>query len=434
MSFFSDCSDDLVLDFTIAMHTEEELTKAHQMVVNAFRENRTVSPAGIEAWSRMNRKDPATMYVLAEIEHHCRNTIDTDHISTDPLSEYSMGVVEWMKDQPQDAICDATANILKTPLLSEMATAFDSAGDSWSAACVWAAAAVVELGESGREASLTMGRKCMESFHKIDFGGSPECTQDAADSLELRQLCMLAMGLQSDDIEKYLETMKRHEHLLSSKAARASPQDAWLISFFGRSFLKIATGKFTEGLDILLEVSIQLKDDGVDNAVDPLTQQFATVLLGGVWGWWAHALLMYGSGFRFKQYPWICESTRTATYAYDYDTHHLEMVNFCNNDLLLTSSGCLLPCGFHQGDLTTCNYGIDTALSGLKRVSTEPDQGAEALGFIIGLLGDMPLCCYLLGRGDDILTLYRDVGFTCEPPIALISIFSEVTTVQRLVS
>ena len=410
------CADDLVLDFTIAMHTEEELTQAHQKVVNSFRANRTVSPAGVAAWSRMNRKDPTTLYVLAEVEHHCRNTIDTDRISADPLSQYSMSVVDWMKDQPHDTICDATANILGVPLLSEMGAAYDSAGDYWSAACVWGATAVVELGASGRDAALVMGRKCMDSFHKMDMGASPGCTQDAADQLEMRQLCMIGMGLQGPDVEKYFDTMKRHEHLMTTKAARACPQDAMIINVFGRAFTKMITDKLPEAMAICLECMIQLNEDGVENAVDPLTQEFCAVLCGGLFGWYCSAMFFLLEDFRMSKYPWICDVGRKATYTYDYDTHHLEMVNFCNNDLLLSSPACIVPCGFHQGDLTTCHHAIDLCLSGLKRIKGEPDQGAEAFGFACGLLGDMCAYAYILGKGADVITLHRDIGFTCVSP------------------
>jgi hypothetical protein len=42
----------LVLDFVIGQHTEEELSVAHERVVESFRKHRTVSPAGIVGWSR----------------------------------------------------------------------------------------------------------------------------------------------------------------------------------------------------------------------------------------------------------------------------------------------------------------------------------------------------------------------------------------------
>lgn len=55
---------DLVLDFVIGLHSEEELLSAQIRVVDAFRKNRSVSPAGIVGWSKGNRGDAATMYHL----------------------------------------------------------------------------------------------------------------------------------------------------------------------------------------------------------------------------------------------------------------------------------------------------------------------------------------------------------------------------------
>ena len=72
-----------------------------------------------------------------------------------------------------------------------------------------------------------------------------------------------------------------------------------------------------------------------------------------------------------------------------------------------------MPLGFHQGDLEITNKCIDKQLSGLKRVCNEPDKAAEALGLVLGVMGDFGLYTWILGRGDDVLALLKDVGCEC---------------------
>jgi hypothetical protein len=50
---------DLVLDFTISMHSKVELAGAHRRVVETFRKNRVVNALGIAAWDPSNRDRPA---------------------------------------------------------------------------------------------------------------------------------------------------------------------------------------------------------------------------------------------------------------------------------------------------------------------------------------------------------------------------------------
>ena len=315
---------DLVLDFAIALHTEEELTQAHQKIVNAFREQRTVSPYGVSKWDRMNMKDPATFYVLNEIIHHARNAIDMETVTNDSM------VISWLTDQPQDSIVQAVAAIIGVDTLTDIAAAAKAAGDTWIAACAYGAAADEALGISGRDAQLSLSRQCMSTFYDLDMGdASSGCTQEEADQLELDQLCMVCMGLQQSDLEFYFEEKKRHEYLLTTKAARASPQNAFLINLFGDGFLYLFSNIETWALRCW-ECIQTLKRDGVDNSLDEQTSNFCTLVYGGLIGWFSAGFLQFVPGFRWSKVPMVVDMCREAALRYEYDIYHIEMVNFMN--------------------------------------------------------------------------------------------------------
>ena len=109
----------------------------------------------------------------------------------------------------------------------------------------------------------------------------------------------------------------------------------------------------------------------------------------------------------------VVDMCREAALRYEYDIYHIEMVNFMNNDFCLAGTFGIVPLGFHQGDLELTNTCIDKQLSGLKRVCNEPDKAAEALGLVLGVMGDFGLYTWILGRGDDVLALLKDVGCEC---------------------
>ena len=332
-----------VLDFTVSLHTEDELTAAHRKVVNAFREQRTLLPSGIRRWDRQRgRKDPTTAYVISEVLHHCRNAVGGLDVAEDTM------IQSWLKDQPADVIVDETANIVTVPVLSDMANACDQAGDFWTAACIWGAAAGVALGDTGRSDSVVLSRKAMTSIHNIDMGASPGCSQEDVDQLEQDQLTNLAMGLDDNDMVKYFQEMKRGEYLLTTKAARANPQDAFLLQFFGKGWQFMMDGEMQQFTQVMLDCTLTLLENGVEHGPDIETRTFCTLVLTGLIGWYANTLIAYQPrGFRFSQYPKLLDCISNGVATYDYDLHHLDMVSFVNNDMFLAGPGSIVPIGLH---------------------------------------------------------------------------------------
>ena len=120
---------DLVLDFVMGQHTEDQLRMAHVNVVNAFRRHRTVSVGGIVGWSLSNRGDEATKYIAHEVDHHVIAARDHD--------DGGVGFQEWVVDPVQDYITESAGKALGAELLGELAKEAERKQEFFWAAALW---------------------------------------------------------------------------------------------------------------------------------------------------------------------------------------------------------------------------------------------------------------------------------------------------------
>ena len=266
---------DLVLDFTCGLFAPEELQTAHQRIVDSFRKKRTVSATGISAWLRSNGDDPTSHYVLSEIEHHVRNAIP----HPDQLADGDP-IVAWLEDQPQDAIGEATAAVLGIDVLDQLATTAEEkrSPDFWGAACRWGAGATLCLNTIGRtDPFLTRTRKSLDAIIRIDNSGGDthesRGSQDAQDFLEICQLKNVFFALMQEDRDKYLYRCTR---LMHTRAAKAKPENAYIISLFSRVVVAYFNGDLDSFAKDGWPPAVQLIRDGC-NAQDKVVRQFCSM-------------------------------------------------------------------------------------------------------------------------------------------------------------
>ena len=209
---------DLVLDFTISMHSKAELAAAHRRVVEAFRSNRPLTAAGISMWDSVNRDDPVTAYVLDDSVHHVRSSCD----SSDPLSDEVL--LGWLTDQPQDTLHQNVVVVLGTVLLAQAAESASAAGDPWQAACRWACVAQVEQEFRGQAAAVGPIQHAADALTKVDLGPRPSSLSVfQKDLLELAVVDLLAVL----DLSLIASMLPRMNRVLASSAAKARPTNTY---------------------------------------------------------------------------------------------------------------------------------------------------------------------------------------------------------------
>ena len=293
-----------------------------------------------------------------------------------------------------------------------MVNAFETSGKHWEAACFAGALGTDLLAVKGRADGSIWNRRCLESLSRLDVARSG-LDQDAIDELEMNQLGKLLMLCDAEDISKYTTERKRHLYLAQSKVGRGSPADTWLLMFFGTGFMPMFNGKRDEAALATVK-SLEILVAGIENGQDANTRDFCNVLLGGFLGWTLNLVLTTKgaeNGFNFRL---LKDYIHRAITVYDYDVHHLESINFCNNDFFLSGPGCAGVLAFHYGNLELANKSLDMSFNGLKRAANEPGVGAEALGLFLGGCGDLCLVAHFLGRSADAAQMLQDIGFDFE--------------------
>ena len=164
---------DLTLDFAISSHTTGELQQGHQRILEAFRQSRTVSAAGICAYDYTKRVScDITRYVCNDADHHCKAAF--------PVAT-TEAALEYLNDVPQDPLATAFGRAMGVDALSEAAQQAESAGANWSAACRWAMHGNLMLHKHGRGEALPSWRKALAMIARTTVG----CTVDEKDQLEI---------------------------------------------------------------------------------------------------------------------------------------------------------------------------------------------------------------------------------------------------------
>jgi hypothetical protein len=171
---------DLVLDFTIGMHSKAELVSAHRRVVEMFRANRPTNAAGVSEWSSVNRDDAMTAYVLADGAHHVR-------AAQSGLAHSDEMLLDCLTDIPQDCIVLHVSLVLGERAIEAAAEAAEAAGEMWLAGCRWAALSHLMHHSKGQMAVVRPLQRAAKALAKVRLSSrASSLSVRQKDELELR--------------------------------------------------------------------------------------------------------------------------------------------------------------------------------------------------------------------------------------------------------
>ena len=212
---------DLVLDFAVAQHSDDELCRQHVSVVDSFRAARPADTFGRHKFDKSLVLDPFCAYVHTEIESHvteaCRQ-VDSGRADDPRLS--------WVQDTPQDAIVISAGHSLGTSRLASLAEAAESSEDWWLAARFFSLLQIVTGEIQDFLTALTPSIKALDAIDKVLATDSSNAAHgDDMDEVLLRQLNFY---LQSFPQDPRLNLIK---HIQSSETRSRYPHDATTVSF-----------------------------------------------------------------------------------------------------------------------------------------------------------------------------------------------------------
>ena len=386
---------DLVLDFTIGMHSKAELIAAHRRVVEAFRTNRPTNAAGTSEWAPINRDDPVMAYLLDECAHHVRSSRDVSDASSDAV------LLSWLTDQPPDVLHRSVGFELGEAALVQAAKSSEAAGDMWSASCRWTCAAAVVDQLQGPVASVPLLHSAADALAQARRKpGVPQLSLQQMDQLEL---CFLP-DLCISDFGAVAEKQPRIRYLFTCVAGKARPDRSAYLLFIGGVIPAYISGDLEACKEALGRFFSFLAREGCERAPDPAMRELCSVFLVSIVGMICET---YPVDFDWSVFGKDGELLRQGIYAYDYDKHHVKLYTDFNNDFFNATPGghgALLAMRF--GDMTAWHYAMEKVVSNMKRIVAEPNQMPEVLSLMWSVCGYWP---YILGRGHDMATMMSDM-------------------------
>jgi hypothetical protein len=412
---------DLVLDYTITLHTEAELRAKHWRVVEQFRASRTVDAAGVPGWvpGRVFQ-DTTTSYVLSEVQHHVTSALARreDHESEDTP------FLSWLCDVPHDAINQATARVIGKEKLVALSEEALEIGDMWAAANYFYAISELVQVTEGRAEMEPFTRKSLETLQRVQLDQGASFTEMDKDVLEIQAMraTMFSLTDMANDMIKYGDRMN---YLMTTDAAIAMPHEAAILLFFQTCLPPMFTGDMPGLISGFVTFAEFLVRRGVQAALDHTTRDLCAVIHAGCAGWYLDLMV------QDPRFSW--ESTYgpdgsfliQAVQAYTYAQYHKQMASWANNDFYLTSPAAASPLAVHYGNLVVANQNLDQHLLDIRRATQERDQAAEALLKIMSGAGGRLLdIMHLLGRDEDMAALQEHLGMTWSTAEATVDILA----------
>ena len=152
---------DLVLDFSIGLHTEDELRQGHRRLVQLLRERRPGKPAAGSVLSGavdITRfgwdlslsvcHDRISVYVVTHLQHHVKGAQAVDWTN-------DVEMISALDDFPnhQDEVPLSVATVLGQIKCEELAKRSEKERNWWAASCRWSAIALSVCRDTSRELS-----------------------------------------------------------------------------------------------------------------------------------------------------------------------------------------------------------------------------------------------------------------------------------------
>jgi hypothetical protein len=384
---------DLVLDWTQAQHSADDIQQQHRLVVDAFRKSRPQDALGRPGFSTLRSGDPVSVYVCNEIGHH---------VSSSKQSEAQLTV--WLGDCPLDEIVVATARAMGLAQLSSLASEAESADDWWLAARLHGASAVCEARLAGDGAAAAV--KCMDAIAKApdtDYGIKVE---------DLRFTCA-SIILKAFQIKIIMDRFAEFEAILESDAASREPSKragARILLTMTHQLLPSWTGDLTKTSASFLKVSAEART-AAKNHPDP--QQRAMCALLTVHAQYLDMMLL-DPAFDWEEVHgddghYLMEVLRS----YHYDTHHAKMQEAINGDWLW-GFGSWSSMLLRYGDFENAESLAQLGFSNIRRSMQEDDQVVEHAVIMLSpcTLSSIFNNTGLLAGREDMIALMNEIGLT----------------------
>ena len=358
---------DLVLDFTVAMHSKAELVAAHQSVIEMLRKKRPMIATGKPMWAPENRDDPVTAYVLDECAHHTHKSHDGTHKSRALL-------LSWTQDIPQDVLVHQTARVLGEDALQAAAEAAEATGEYWAAACHWSAAGHVALLTRGMQASV---KGCTRAADALDYVRPSSVPTISKDTLEIDVLIKMI----SRDGERLLDESlnPRIERLMGSAAGKTDPGSIYPFVYNNlmRAWLPATMAKDPRMMADSAVAVFRSVTRTIAETSDLLQRQFCAILFCGDLGFWIELALL-SPDFQFSIFGTDGQYVREGISAYSYQHHHHKIIEIRNGDTFLNGAP-YIPLVLRYGDLDVLDSFLEEVSTSVVRAKAEPNQAAEAL-------------------------------------------------------
>eukprot|EP01046_Picozoa_sp_COSAG06_P047343 COSAG06_NODE_6869_length_2736_cov_1.640880_1_plen_864_part_01 len=360
---------DLVLDFAVAQHSDQDLQLKHRQVVEAFRAARPADAHGRCMFDSTQMDDPLSVYVGTEIEYHVSKGWSAD------MENDELAIKSWLTDYPRDEIVVAAGRVFGLERMTKLARAAEASKDWWLAARYWAAihASVVNVASDGTGCVV----KALEAMESL---GTISASEPDKEDFVLELVAALAGRFDAGgDLSGRPELIK---HVLSSPAAARSPLLVGTIRFISLTMPPMMGGDVI-GAAVAAYGTAKALLEAAESDPDPLMRNKCRVLTYGL-GMQTETMVL-APGFEWDHlFGKECKHLKAATEVYNYDGYH-ELVSrmFMNDWYLFWLSPCLAP-ALHYGDLHMCYKNMDEALVNLRRVISSGDYEAELMGIMWG--------------------------------------------------
>jgi hypothetical protein len=211
---------DIVREFVIAQHSEDEIRDAHRRLVNSLRACRPTDFHGRKAWNNSKHQqesDPRSAYVCASISHHVTAGWESDKDSLGAESS-------CLLDTPQDELTVAAARMMGVEPLTTLASQSEVKEDWWAAAKL-RSLCLIAMSVHATDASHEPHKQTLAACKLAE----PRTESEAVDLGDMELACWAAIAM-AFDFAHVFANLEEAMRAASSDAGKRNPAAAATIS------------------------------------------------------------------------------------------------------------------------------------------------------------------------------------------------------------
>ena len=368
---------DLVLDWTIAQHSDDQLRDNHRRVINAFRASRPADCFGRLVYDPSHRGTPLSAYCCTEAMHHFSEAWQPD------MENDREALTAWLGDVPQDELVLAAGQVLGVQRLIAVARRAESEGDWWLAGRHWAVASGVVSRQQGSGQTSETANKCLDATGEYLRLHGDRLSPEDLEAVHMVELDTSVRGLATCD-GTFIDRAEKIEALLQTEVAKEDPVNVFACRIYaslplgGQGRVEEQGKIFSDGALTLSRAARAHPDPtvkyrGVLMAYN-LVHGIDLMLCGDPsFSWEA----LYGEGGEL-----LLEAARS----YEYDTVHSYLTEYLNIDAFRFAGGVELPMAVHFGDLRAAKDELEKSIGNMRKTVEEyGDSGHLFVALLFGI-------------------------------------------------